>query len=253
MNLKNYELSGDLADLISVALNKGIKQYASELLRMKKLLKVYGGFAWTKGNFVDSAVAEAFENSDDKSIQFKIAKSGYAWSYIQFDFDNGEPALLVIKPGSYRPKQFSDNNDTKLLQQDAIGQLMHINDKNFDDEDDKSLKISQGEQMVLDLEAGSQSEIKSTIQNLSKNGDVGRFYILTYELSPTGEVIDLSLNMPYSKAMQMIKIQNLKDFIHDSLLDKEGQDVLAELKTSMPSETTYQIDVSVPDEQQKSV
>jgi len=74
---------------------------------VKTDIKTCSAFAWTKGNFIESKIAEADSNLN---VKHKKDKAGLTWDYLQFIYEDTKK-LFLIKNAAY----FNENNFSQAV------------------------------------------------------------------------------------------------------------------------------------------
>lgn len=75
------------------AIVEGYRDYIEHRKDRYEKMNISSAFAWTKGNFIESKLAEI---SDDLPISYKKAKAGLTWDYLQFIQDNKKSLFLML-------------------------------------------------------------------------------------------------------------------------------------------------------------
>lgn len=83
--------------MIVNAIVEGYREYIEHRKDRNEKMKISSAFAWTKGNFIESKVAE---DCADHNFTYKKSKAGLTWDYLQFI--HGETKqLFLIKNAAY--------------------------------------------------------------------------------------------------------------------------------------------------------
>ncbi len=60
---------------------EGYRDYIEHRKDRHNKMKISSAFAWTKGNFIESKIADI---NGDLNLSYKKAKAGLTWDYLQF-------------------------------------------------------------------------------------------------------------------------------------------------------------------------
>ncbi|MCT4404085.1 hypothetical protein EFT43_03965 [Leuconostoc falkenbergense] len=255
-NIEDYQISEAIGKILVQGILKGYKDYAQERLAKQNEMVVSSGYLWTRSNHIDDGIAKEIQSENyEQKIGFQIGRAGYIWDYVQFLHNNGEKSMIVVKPGQFRPEKFGDATDKKHLTQKSMRQLMSINAKHFqDDEQEYSSHDLQQLQLFDDSVPAkvlpSESEKNKILSK--KTNNVDRFYILTYTLGSDSLINSIKLVMPNPKNNTVVMIQDLTDLIGDANLinDDEAQVLKNELAEQV-SAPEYFFDVLEDKPQEK--
>ncbi|WP_188353564.1 spr1630 family ClpXP-sensitive toxin [Leuconostoc pseudomesenteroides] len=218
-NKEQYQLSETVARTFVQGITRGNKEYAQERLEKKRTMRVSTGYSWTRSNHIDDAISREIqaENMMDQ-INDQIATAGYFWDYLQFGLNNGENALLIVKPGRYRSFKYGSAIDQNHLTQQSIQELMAVNADIFSGEKDNGTQ-------QLELFNILPNDLSATEQSV-KNVSFSRFYMLIYTLNNESEVNSVKLMMPNPNNQTVEQIQDLSAFIGDAQLTQDEKEAI---------------------------
>lgn len=72
-----YKFDVNHSKIIVDAIVEGYRDYIEHRKDRFKAMKISSAFAWTKGNFIESRLAE---NCVDLNFSYKLAKAGLTWN-----------------------------------------------------------------------------------------------------------------------------------------------------------------------------
>ncbi len=249
--LINYKFTTELGQKIVDGILKGYSQYSEERIRKSEELHISGGFAWTKGNYIDHHAAEEMK---ELGFQHLKSKAGPTWGYLQFVHD-GDAKLIIIRNQKYFNEDDFAKGRTPLKGKSQekpasyLKQLSKIN-TNIDFEKIKEdNQMNETEQILLDL--GVESLNSSA---LIEEGIVSRFkefYIVTYLIDDNFQISEINHFMPNPHNGQAVKIDDLSGYILTSGVDvdKINYSALKQLShydQSTPEELLEVFDIALP-------
>ncbi|MBZ5960947.1 hypothetical protein KII94_06670 [Leuconostoc gelidum subsp. gasicomitatum] len=237
-NIKDFQISEEVAKVLVQGVLKGYKDYAQERLTKKNEMIVSTGYLWTRSNHIDDAIAKEIQSEHLQSnINFKVGRAGYIWDYVQFLHNTGEQSMIIVKPGEFRVAKYGHATDSKHLNQNSMEILMSVNKKHF--AETNNITRIQGEQLVLfddsvpTKSVPSKQEVYSEIENRKKS--VQRFYILTYTLDADSLINAIKLVMPNPEDNSVVTIQDFSNLIGDANL------ITSEESSALKSELEEQV------------
>jgi hypothetical protein len=224
--MKPYKFPEEHAKIIVSAVVEGYRNYIDHRRDRKQSMKISSAFAWTKGNFIESKIADECEKF---GFLYKKSKAGLTWDYLQFtDKDNN--VLFLIKNAAYfDPKSFSKSNlpatSKKGAQRTYLNELSKINlDIDFSTiaqgESITSTKTS--EQLSLFVQEKTITEEIKDFQSIYK-----QFHILTYEIDDAYQISSVKQYIPNSKDNIAYLIEDLSSYINGAELTDDDREIIA--------------------------
>lgn len=219
--LMNYKFEPEIAQKLVDGILKGYSTYSEDRIRKDNELHISGGFAWTKGNYIDHHVAETIE---DLGFDFKKSKAGPTWGYLQF-VHKGDLKLFIIRNQKY----FNEENFAKgrkpikgQHQEKAssyLKQLSRINNHVDFNHISQSNPVNESEQMNLFVDSGFEVLIPSTVVEEKSIAEYKEFYIVTYVIDDNCQISEINHFMPNPHNGQAVKIDDLSGYILTSSVD----------------------------------
>lgn len=204
----NQDLFDSLkAQKIVDTLMKGQKDYVDERLEKRETMKVSNGYAWTRPNHIDTAFASA------DLFEYKLQLAGQTWGYLEFETNTEKygKVLLIIKGKKRLTSQFPlvQKNKSGYLFEYARMNTLYLNQHSSykNDEDSHSFPIQM--ELVSD-------EMIQEIEQATKNSNIEKFMILTYEADSENNIISVDVVMPDARTGQLHLIQDLSEYIQSS-------------------------------------
>lgn len=183
-------------------------------------LVVDGGFAWTKSNFIEDAIAK---NVD---VTFVKRTAGMSWQYLEFTIRQGEEEyLLIIKTPKTAEEAVTSNDpenyNKKYISINGTGEV--------------SKYLGEAEQVTLMLDdlfdGASDNKVDSSIS------EYARCYFLIYNIDNISEMVtNVSLVLPTIDG-KLSEVENLSQYI-DYSYEKNITDALPINATDNTSEDT---------------
>lgn len=221
--MKNTNVfSSEESQVIVDALLMGYRNHIDERIQKAKELKVSGAFAWTKGNFLDSALVDSgcFKN-------WKKQRAGYSWEYLEFEVQNeyyGD-CLLIIKGAKRLKDSYNNKNKSQYLSEYAkINREVVKKIKN-----ERGIVDGQGVQLELFPMEVSNFTVDDTFQTQYQS-----FFILKYETDENSKFVSIEIVMP-DEFGNLYPIQDLSEFISSSNVEFTDEQNAALM--SFPEET----------------
>ncbi|WP_395319878.1 hypothetical protein [Fructilactobacillus frigidiflavus] len=248
-NKTDYQLPDNIAKSFAQGIVMGNKKYAQERLEKAKKMKVSNGYAWARPNIIDDAISNNLEADDlNEMVKDKIAKAGYFWEYLQFftpTRKSNEKALIIVKPGKYRPSKYGSGIDKKALSQNSIKNLMEVNKQLFNENSRDFTK-------QLCLFNIMPNELDEINQETNQNG-YSRFYILAYTLNESSEVSGLKLMMPNPYDASLVEIQDLSGFIEEFIDSKLTDEQIKAISNDKNLKIAEEMSFYVEDDEDEDV
>lgn len=250
--MKKYELAKDLNEKIVSGLMKGYQEYIDVRKEKYKTMRISGAYAWVKGNHIDDKVAEACA---DENVDFKLAKAGASWQYLQFRQEKDEVLFIIRNARYFNENEVSKGKDihgnTINRNKAYLEDLMKINsDVDFGHIENQA--TSRIETIQLELSDLFVDEEESRAIKQLEN-EFERFYMITYTIDEAHNISKISLYMPNPINNKAYFIEDLTVYIKSDQItqvDEETRDILA---ASAPSDDFgYGIEIVVEDIEEKS-
>ncbi|MED3539314.1 hypothetical protein ABEX53_29515 [Bacillus toyonensis] len=210
--MKEYKFSDNAIQHIVDGILKGYKSYLVERKEKSKTLIVSSAYAWVKGNHIDHYVKM---ECDKLGINFKKAKAGYTWGYLQFKNED-DRIMFILKNTS------------------TISDTMPTSKNKFDEEINYINKLSEinNDVTIYGKPIKKESKIESKPKQLNIWGTdleieeevlkqkFKRFYIIAYSIdSETKWLSDIQLILPDPATKTMYRIDSWKKFIGTSKIE----------------------------------
>lgn len=202
---------------------------------MKNKMQVSGGFAFTKGNFIDDGVAR----STSAFTEYKLEKAGESWEYLEFSFGKKNPSLFIIK-NDYRLQQtFSKNQQKKTSE--YLTNYAKINTPIIQ-------AVRQGQKKVPNVSIQLELPLDEPVISHQELARYERFYVVVYKTNAAKIIESVLLVLPDAETKELHVIQNLTSFLQTTSImieDEEYSAVVGENEEIIQSE---EYEITLPKE-----
>lgn len=181
----------------------GQKNYIDERIEKQQTMTVSNGYAWTRPNHIDDAIAKA----DFLDYQLKFA--GQAWGYLEFNTQTEQygNCLLIIK-GKQRIK-----DKFPQIQKSRSGYLYEYSEINSPYLEKYSI-IDNADVTPFSVQLELISDkMLSAISEETDQLEIDHFLIVAYEADSENNIVSVQVLMPDARTGQLHLIQDLSEFI----------------------------------------
>lgn len=213
------------SETIVNAIVEGYREYIEHRKDRYEKMTISSAFAWTKGNFIESKIAEI---SPDLNLSYKFAKAGLTWDYLQFIHGDTKKLFLIKNAAYFNEKSFSqallpNQQKSKGHRRTYLHELSKINQGiEFSFDNQYQLSSEQGEQLSLFV---SEEQIKDELEQIQNTYD--EFHILTYKIDDAYQISEIMHYLPNPENNIAYRIENLSKYISGSELTDEEREVIA--------------------------
>lgn len=224
--MEEYKFSPKDSQIIVNAIVEGYREYIEHRKDRHKKMKISSAFAWTKGNFIESKLADIGDTID---LIYRKSKAGLTWDYLQFIHEDKKILFLIKNAAYFNENSFSqaklpDKNKRKGPRRTYLHELSKVNialkfKRNTQTsegllETNEQLSLFVSEQVVLD----ELEHIKKTYNE---------FHILTYKIDDAFQISDIIHYLPNPNDNIAYEIENLSQYISGVELTNEEKEILA--------------------------
>lgn len=245
--LDKYKLTNDHYTMIVNAIVEGYRRYVEHRKERNEDMEISSAFAWTKGNFIESEIADSCV---DVGFSFKKSKAGPTWQYLQF-IDEENKSLFLIKNAAYFnaarfanskipiPGEKQGNARTYLQELSEINRNIDFSSSYkesgspFSNTKQKSLLFFSDDNITEQLEF-FKSEYES-------------FHILTYQLNTVQEISKVMHYLPNPGNNIAYLVEDLSPFISGAELTDEDRSIIAQERDDVIDPTAF--DFGILDEE----
>lgn len=224
--MEQHKFDSNDSLFIVEAIVEGYRDYVDHRKERHRNMKISSAFAWTKGNFIESKLAE---NSESLHLTYRRAKAGLTWDYLQFIHGDTKKLFLIKNAAYFNKDRFSQavlpgNINHKKPQRTYLHELSKIN-KHLDFADtSKTTNYSNemSEQLSLFI---SDTQAKDELTHLQTS--YNEFHILTYKIDEAYQISEIMHYLPNPNNNKAYLIEDLSEYISGSELTDEERDIIA--------------------------
>ncbi|WP_017471483.1 hypothetical protein [Amphibacillus jilinensis] len=224
--MEQYKFDVDDSKLIVDAIVEGYRDYIEHRKDRHRNMKISSAFAWTKGNFIESRLADI---SGELNLSYKKAKAGLTWDYLQFTHGDTKKLFLIKNAAYFNEKGFSqavlpNKNRSRGSRRTYLHELSKINqDIEFEKipQNHENL-IEQNEQLSLFV---TEQQVKADLEHFQT--EYNEFHILTYKIDDAFQISKIMHYLPNPEDNIAYRIQDLSEYISGSELTDEEREIIA--------------------------
>ncbi|AVR00931.1 hypothetical protein OBCHQ24_18645 [Oceanobacillus iheyensis] len=223
--MEQYKFDSEQSKMIVEAIVEGYRDYIEHRKDRRKNMKISSAFAWTKGNFIESKVAE---ECSDHGFTYKKSKAGLTWDYLQFVHGDSKILFLIKNAAYFNKERFSQAklaNKRNGRIRTYLHELSQIN-KNlaFPNKTDDASAFTGGRSEQLSFLV-PENRVKSEIEHFKSS--YNEFHILTYALDDAYQVSEIMHYLPNPGDNVAYEVENLSVYISGADLTEEEREVVA--------------------------
>ena len=247
--MEQYKFKPQHSQMIVRAIIEGYREYIEHRIDRRDNMEISSAFAWTKGNFIESKIAEYCKEDDGKVFTHKKSKAGLTWDYLQFTHKDSKVLFLIKNAAYFNEKCFSraklpTGDDLKGVMRTYLHDLSKINvDLNFPIEPplndaDQSEKVVQ---LSLPIQVSQVTRVKEELKQLSSL--YNEFHILTYAIDDAYQISEVKHYLPNPHDNIAYFIEDLSDLISGAELSDHEREVLAPDVDDILDPAAYDIEI----------
>lgn len=228
MNMDRYKFEEEHSRMIVGAIVEGYREYIEHRKDRKEKMKISSAFAWTKGNFIESKIADICMNY---GFTYKKSKAGLTWDYLQFVHGNSKILFLIKNAAYFNDQCFSqaqlpvDGGKRNGVRRTYLYELAKINSKLVFPEYHKIFNATnQMEQLSWSL-CVSEDQIQEEL--LYFQSQYNEFHILTYQIDDAYQISKIMHYLPNPEDNIAYPIEDLSNYILGAELTDEDRKILA--------------------------
>lgn len=225
IDLERYKFDEVHSKKIVTAIVEGYRDYIEHRKDRYEKMEISSAFAWTKGNFVESKIAEV---SDELNLSYKKARAGLAWDYLQF-FQGDKKVLFLIKNAAY----FNENSFSQAIlpskrstgyRRTYLHELSKINNKLEFPSTKQTQENSRGNSIQLSFFV-LEDQVKEELNEFKSQ--YNEFHILTYKIDNAFQISKIMHYLPNPEDNIAYVIEDLSKHISGAELTDEDREVIA--------------------------
>ena len=224
--MEHYKFPEEQAKMIVGAVIEGYRDYIEHRKDRRRLMKISSAFAWTKGNFIESKIADECEKY---GFTYKKSKAGLTWDYLQFTHKESNILFLIKNADYFDEKAFSKSNipakSNKGAHRTYLHELSKINkDVVFPSSPPVSLNRTSHNYEQLSLFVSDKS-ISTEIKNFQSF--YNQFHILTYQIDDAYQISSIKQYIPNPHDNVAYLVEDLSIHITGAELTEEDREIIA--------------------------
>ncbi|TFJ92405.1 DUF5986 family protein [Lentibacillus salicampi] len=222
--MDQFKFDGDQSKRIVDAIVEGYRDYIEHRKERYEKMIISSAFAWTKGNFIESKIAEV--NGD---LTYKKAKAGLTWDYLQF-IQGDKKLLFLIKNAAYfNEDSFSHAVLPNRSKSDGhlrsyLHELSKINRGLEFSPSQQSQENTTEQSMQLSLFV-PENQVKEELDRLQNV--YNEFHILTYKIDKAYQISNIMHYLPNPDDNIAYRVEDLSDYILGAELTDEERGIIA--------------------------
>ncbi|MNI35903.1 hypothetical protein D3C73_899400 [compost metagenome] len=222
--MEQYKFNTEHAQMIVESIVEGYHDYIEHRKDRRQKMKISSAFAWTKGNFIESKIADECEKF---GFSYQKSKAGLTWDYLQFT-QNESNILFLIKNAAYFDENaFSKStlpSNRKGAHRTYLHELSKIN-TDLDFPSSTFITTNQGntfEQLTLFVPERSVSKDIKEFHSY-----YNQFHILTYSIDDAYQISSINQYIPNPHDNIAYLVEDLSTYISGAELTDEDREVIA--------------------------
>ncbi|MDM5281921.1 hypothetical protein [Peribacillus frigoritolerans] len=251
--MDQYKFNSEHNKMIVEAIVEGYREYIEHRKDRREKMKISSAFAWTKGNFIESKVAE---ECIDHGFTYKKSKAGLTWDYLQFIHGDSKILFLIKNAAYFNEECFSQaklptNGGSNGRRRTYLHELSKIN---------KDLIFSPNRQQSAEEEASEhfeqlsflvlEKQVKDELDHFKSS--YNEFHILTYALDEAYQISEIMHYLPNPGDNIAYQVENLSSYISGADLTEEDREVVApEANDDLMDPAAFDIGILEEEQQQE--
>lgn len=251
--MDQYKFSEDHNKMIVDAIVEGYRDYIEHRKDRKLKMKISSAFSWTKGNFIESKLAE---ECTDHGFTYKKSKAGLTWDYLQFIHGEYKILFLIKNAAYFNEDCFSQStlpnkSGKKGPRRTYLHELSKINkDLTFVSSSHSTKRGKETERIEQLSLFILESDIKAELDNFISS--YNQFHILTYSIDDAYQISGIMHYLPNPNDNIAYLVEDLSDYISGATLTEEEREIIApEMNDDFMDPAAFDIGIYEDDEQQE--
>ncbi|WP_164218645.1 hypothetical protein [Virgibacillus sp. YIM 98842] len=223
--MEHFKFAPQDSETIVNAIVEGYRDYIDHRKDRNEKMAISSAFAWTKGNFIESKIAEI---SPGLNLSYKFAKAGLTWDYLQFIHGDTKKLFLIKNAAYFNENCFShallpNQQNSKGHLRTYLHELSKINQGiEFSSVQQPLHASEQGEQLSFFV---AEKQIKDELEQVQNT--YNEFHILTYQIDEAYQISEIMHYLPNPENNIAYRIEDLSKYISGSELTDEEREVIA--------------------------
>lgn len=250
--MDQYKFSPEHNKMIVDAIVDGYRDYIEHRKDRKSKMKISSAFSWTKGNFIESKLAE---ECISHGFAYKKSKAGLTWDYLQFIHGDSKILFLIKNAAYFNEECFSqaklpNDSGKKGPRRTYLHELSKINkDLAFPSTRQSSKRGKETERVEQLSLFILESRVRDELEDFTSS--YNQFHILTYALDEAYQISEIRHYLPNPNDNVAYLVEDLSDFISGAELTEEDRDVVApEMNDDVMDPAAF--DIGIYEEEQQN-
>ncbi|MDY0410169.1 hypothetical protein ACFFIS_15480 [Virgibacillus soli] len=224
--MERYKFDSAHSEKIVEAIVEGYRDYIKHRQDRHQKMKISSAFAWTKGNFIESKIAEA---SRELNYSYKMAKAGLTWDYLQFSEENKKKLFLLKNANYFNENSFSHavlpHHNRKGKIRSYLHELSKIN-QNLEFPTDYTIDKTneQNEQLTFEFYI-PERRVRNDLKQFQSS--YNEFHIITYKIDSVYQISEVRHFLPNPGNNIAYRVENLSKYISGAELTSEEREIIA--------------------------
>ncbi|OPG99480.1 hypothetical protein B2I21_04550 [Chryseobacterium mucoviscidosis] len=251
--MEQYKFNSEHSKMIVNAIVDGYRDYIDHRKDRRENMKISSAFAWTKGNFIESKIADY---CGQQGFTHKKSKAGLTWDYLQFTHEDSKILFMIKNAAYFNENCFSrakipTGGGNKGPFRTYLHDLSKIN-KDLEFSPDPRLFSAQEkgervEQLSFPISESQVSRVKEELENFAST--YNEFHILTYAIDDAYQISEVQHYLPNPDDNIAYFIEDLSDLISGADLNDDDREVLAPDMEDIVDPAAYDIEILELDKQ----
>ncbi|MBM0065437.1 spr1630 family ClpXP-sensitive toxin [Alkalicoccobacillus gibsonii] len=225
--MDQYKFSSEHSKMIVEAIVEGYREYIEHRKDRRDNMIISSAFAWTKGNFIESKLAEECR---DQGFTYLKSKAGLTWVYLQFVHGDSKKLFLIKNAAYFNKENFSQakvpTDSGKIgRKRTYLHELSQINKNatfSSSHEDTQVAEVNHSEQLSLFV---TENQVKDELEH--SKSYYNEFHILTYRLDDAFQIDEIMHYLPNPANNIAYEVEDLSHYIVGAELTDEERKVVA--------------------------
>ncbi|MCF7758225.1 hypothetical protein MKY66_01255 [Paenibacillus sp. FSL R5-0766] len=245
--MEQYKFKSEHSQMLVDAIVEGYREYIDHRKDRKRNMKISSAFAWTKGNFIESKIADY---CGEQGFTHKKSKAGLTWDYLQFTHEESKVLFLIKNAAYFNENSFSSAKlptgvDNKGAFRTYLHDLSKINnDLEFSliqPRRNEHGELERVEQLSFPISESQVSRVKEELEHLAST--YNEFHILTYAIDDAYQISKVQHYLPNPNDNIAYFIEDLSDLISGAELDDSEREALTPDVEDIVDPAAYDIEI----------
>ncbi len=225
ISVDRYKFESVHSKEIVNAIVEGYREYIEHRRDRHEKMIISSAFAWTKGNFIESKIAEI---SGNLNLSYRKAKAGLAWDYLQFIQEDKKVLFLIKNAAYFDEKNFSQAILPSKRSNGHRRTYLHELSKINQNLEFPSIYQPQGNKDERNIQLSFyvlEDQVKEELNEFKLEYD--EFHILTYKIDHAFQISNIIHYLPNPADNIAYEIEDLSEHISGAELTNEEREVIA--------------------------